>query len=102
MSCHNRYQPRIYGISVTDDNYPLVIGLLKERFGKREHIVEPLYSQLQHLATDSNRFTEVKNMYEAVEKIIRQLESQEDIGHQKPVVVQQILCGCHREAGGDS
>ena len=68
-----------------------MIGLLKERFGKREHIVEALYSQLQHLATASNRFTEVKNTYEAVEKTIRQLESQkEDIGHQQ-VVVQQIL-----------
>ena len=41
--------------------------------------------------TASNRFKEVKNMYEAVEKIIRQLESQkEDIGHQK-VVIEQIL-----------
>jgi len=81
----------IYGISVTNDNYPVVIGLLQEKFGKREHIVEALYSQLQHLTTASNRFTEVKNTYEAVEKIIRQLESQkEDIGRQQ-IVVQQIL-----------
>ena len=51
----------IYGISITNDNYPLVIGLLKERF--------ELYSQLQLLATASNRFTEVKNTYEAERKI---------------------------------
>ena len=53
----------IYGITVTNDNYPVVIDLLKERFGKREHIVEALYSQLQHLVTASNRFKEVKNTY---------------------------------------
>jgi len=44
----------IYGISMYNDNYPVVIGLLKERFGKKEHIVQALYSQLQHLATASN------------------------------------------------
>ena len=53
--------------------------------------MEALYSQLQHLVTVSNRFSEVKNTYEVIEKIIRQLESQrEDIGHQRSVV-QQIL-----------
>ena len=68
-----------------------MIGLLKERFRKREHIVVALYSQLQHLVTASNRFTEVKNTYEAVENVIRQLESQkEEVGYQQ-VVVQQTL-----------
>ena len=53
--------------------------------------MEALYSQLQHLVTASNRFNEVKNTHEAIEKIIRQLESQgEDVGHQRSAV-QQIL-----------
>ena len=39
----------IGGISITIDNYDIVIELLKKKFGKREAIIDALYSQLQHL-----------------------------------------------------
>ena len=39
----------IGGISITNDNYDIVIELLKEKFGKREVIIDALYSQLQYL-----------------------------------------------------
>ena len=36
----------ISGISLTNDNYSVVVKLLKEKFSKREAIVVTLYSQL--------------------------------------------------------
>ena len=39
----------VSGISVTDGNYSITIALLKEEFGRKEAIVEALYSQLQIL-----------------------------------------------------
>jgi len=81
----------VCGISVTIDNYLTVIEILKEKFGNRQAIVEVLYSQLQHLPIAMNQFVEIKGTYEAIEKIMRQLESQkEDIAHQR-IIIQQIL-----------
>ena len=37
----------ISGVSVTNDNYSIVVKLWKEKFGKRESIVETLHSQFQ-------------------------------------------------------
>ena len=80
----------ICGISVTNSNYPIAIHILQEKFGKREAIVEALYSQLQHLPISMNRFSEIKNTYEVIERILRQLEAQgEKIGQQR-ILIQQI------------
>ena len=68
----------VYGISVTNDNYLMVIMLLKEKFGNQQAIVEALYSQLQYLSVAINRFAEIKQTYKAIEKILRQLESQKE------------------------
>ena len=81
----------IGGISITNDNYDIVIELLKEKFGKREVIIDTLYSQLQYLPPATNQISDVKSTFENIEKILRQLESQkEDIDNQK-ILVQQIL-----------
>ena len=75
----------IGGISITNDNYCIFIELLKEKFGKREVIIDALYS----MAT--NRISDVKSTFENIEKILRQLESQMgDINNQN-ILVQQIL-----------
>ena len=81
----------ICGISVTNSNYPIAIHILQEKFGKREAIVEALYLQLQHLPISMNRFSEIKNTYEVIEHILRQLEAQgKKIGQQR-ILIQQIL-----------
>ena len=69
----------------------MVIQLLKEKFGNQQAIVEALYSQLQYLPVAINRFTEIKHTYEAIEKILRQLESQNENINQQRIIVQQIL-----------
>ena len=65
--------------------------MLKEKFGKREVIIDALYSQLQYLSIATNRIIGIKSTFENIEKILRQLELQkEDIDNQK-ILVQQIL-----------
>jgi len=46
----------VAGIPVTGDNYPLAIKTLKERFGKKEAIVEMLYSKLQNMPRSGSNF----------------------------------------------
>ena len=81
----------IGGISITNDNYDVAIELLKEKFGKREAIIDTLYSQLQHLPMVTHQISDVKSTFENIEKILRQVESQKkDIDNQK-ILNQQIL-----------
>ena len=74
----------ISGISVTEDNYDVVVALLKDKFGSKESIVETLYARLYHLPTSSGKFNDIKYTYNNVERLLRQLESQgEAINGQK-------------------
>ena len=76
---------------MTNDNYPVAIHILEDKFGKKEATIEALYSQLQHLPTVMNRFTEVKSTYETIERILRQLEAQGERVDQRRILTQQIL-----------
>ena len=80
----------IGGISITNDNYDIVIEMLKEKFGKREVIIDARYSQLQHLPMATNRISDVKSTVEN-KKILRQLESQKYYNDYQKILVQQIL-----------
>ena len=62
-----------------------------EKFGNQQTIVEALYFQLQYLPVAINRFAEIKQTYEAIEKTLRQLESQKENIDQQRIIVQQIL-----------
>ena len=66
----------ITGISVTNENYEVVIKILQEKFGNKESIIEALYAKLQNLSTASNKFSDIKYTYDVIEKLLRQLESQ--------------------------
>ena len=63
----------IGGIPVTNDNYAMAIRLLKERFGKKEAIVELLYLRLQNLPRSGMSFCHIKSTLDSVEKLLRQL-----------------------------
>jgi len=64
----------ITGISMTNENYPLVIRLLMERFGRKEVITESLYSKLQNLHRTGSKFGDIQCSYacDDIEKILRQ------------------------------
>jgi len=60
------------GIPITGDNYSFVFKLLKERFGKKEAIIESLYSKLQNLDRTESRFGYIQRKCDEIEKILRQ------------------------------
>ena len=90
-SLHSAAATAICGIKVTNDNYPVALQILQDKFGKKEAIIEALYSQLQHISTTSNRFSEVKLTYDTIERILRQSEALEENVDQQRILIQQIL-----------
>ena len=81
----------IAGIPLTSENYALVIKLLQDRFGRKEAIVESLYSKLQNLPKTGNKFAEVLHMCETIEKLLRQLEAQGEYISEQGILIQQII-----------
>jgi len=71
-------------ISVTNDNYQDAVKLLTDKFGKREVIIDALYSKLQFLPAATSRNSDVKATFESIEKILRQLQAaKENVDNQK-------------------
>ena len=62
-------------IPFTSENYSLVVKLLKERFGRKEAIVES-YFKLQNLQKTGNKFADIQQVSETIERVLRQLEAQ--------------------------
>ena len=83
----------VSGISVTDGNYSIAIALLKEKFGRKEAVVEALYSQLQTLPISQNRFSDEKFTYDAIEKVLRHINRQRIIV-QLHCNIAEISYGC--------
>ena len=81
----------IAGISVTGDNYQLAVKLLKDRFGKKEVIIELLYSKLQNLPRSGSSLAQVKSTCDAVEKLLRQLEAQGEMVATQRTLIPQII-----------
>ena len=81
----------ISGISVTEDNYDVVVALLKDKFGSKESIIETLYARLYHLPTSSGKFNDIKYTYNNVERLLRQLESQGETINGQKMLIYQIL-----------
>ena len=79
------------GISVTSENYPVVISLLTERFGKKEAIIELLYSKLQNLHRAGVKFGDIQCTCDEIEKVLRQLEVQGEPVNEQRTLIQQII-----------
>ena len=82
----------ISGIPVTLENYDLAITLLKEKFGKKEAIIESLYAKLQNLPKVNNKFSEIKHTHEVIERLLRQLEAQGEAISEQRMLIQLLLC----------
>ena len=71
----------ISGISLTNENYSVAVAILKEKFGKKDSIIEMLYAKLH----------DIKYTYDSIERVLRQLESQGEHVNQQKMLVHQIL-----------
>ena len=81
----------ISGISLINENYSVAIAILKEKFGKKDSIIELLYAKLHHLSVSLNRFGDIKYTYDTIERLLRQLESQGERVDQQKMLVHQIF-----------
>ena len=91
----------ISGISLTSENYQVAVAILKEKFGKKDSIIEMRYAKLQHLSVSSNKFSDIKHTHDNIERVLRQLESQGEQVNQQKMLIHQILSkfpiGCYFE-----
>ena len=72
----------ISGYQLPNENYPIVVDVLKRLFGNKQLIVDAHYHNLSHLAPASNQVNSLHVCYDAIEQNLRSLEALgEDVNH---------------------
>ena len=62
------------GYAISDQSYPLIVDIIKFKYGKPKAIFVSLHAQLKSILSLSNS-REIKTFVEKVEKCLRQLEA---------------------------
>ena len=75
----------VQGLPVTAENYTLAVNLLREKFGRKDMIIESLYFKLQRLSKSGDKFKEVQYVSETIERLLRQLEAHQQSQEQRRV-----------------
>ncbi|KAI1695944.1 gag protein [Ditylenchus destructor] len=75
----------INGYHITNDNYPIVIDLLKRRFGNQKVIGEMLQQELISLPKATNATQSLRTFSDSVERLCRQMRSLQ-ISDEHPVI----------------
>lgn len=65
----------IENIAPRDDTYETAVAILKETFGNDKIVVQALFHQLEKIPQAGNGTTAIRNVYNQVECILRQLEA---------------------------
>ena len=65
------------GILLSNENYPVAVELLKERYGDKQAVVTSHYTELINLKQAPNNPKGLRNMYNEVEKHLRSLQALE-------------------------
>jgi len=68
----------VQGPLVTAENHTLTVNLLKEKFGRKDVIIESLYSKLQRLPKSGNKLKEIQYVSETTERLLRELKTQDE------------------------
>ena len=64
----------IQGLNLSNENYEVAIGILKERFGNEQEIIDLHYNQMINLYPASNTTSSLRNLLDQLEKHLRSLE----------------------------
>uniref|UniRef100_A0A914XBX4 ARID domain-containing protein n=1 Tax=Plectus sambesii TaxID=2011161 RepID=A0A914XBX4_9BILA len=75
------------GYAVTAANYPVLVGLLKEKYGDQDMIRERLHDELQNIRRAGEQLSEARNVIQQIEQICRQLEAMGDSTEGKHIEV---------------
>ena len=72
----------ISGYQLSNDNYTVVVDVLKRRFGNPQLIIDVHYRNLSHLAAATNQTVSLRQTYDAIERNLRSLAAMgEDVNH---------------------
>ncbi|CAK5083275.1 unnamed protein product [Meloidogyne enterolobii] len=82
----------IDGYPPSDENYPMVVSILRHQFGDVKALREVLIAELLHLPLANNSLFSMRNLHEHVERICLQLESPEGSNS----IQDEIVCGIIR------
>ncbi|KAI1709968.1 gag protein [Ditylenchus destructor] len=85
MFLRNNAKTAINGYHITHDNYPIVIELLKRRFGNQKVIGEILQQELISLPKATNATQSLRTFSDSVERLCRQMRSLQ-ISDEHPVI----------------
>uniref|UniRef100_A0A914C7C2 Integrase catalytic domain-containing protein n=1 Tax=Acrobeloides nanus TaxID=290746 RepID=A0A914C7C2_9BILA len=80
----------IAGYAITEENYEIIVDVLKNSYGKRDIIIQAHYSELSALKPASENVEDVRRLYDDIERITRQLQTKgEDIEHENLMMMVQ-------------
>ena len=65
----------IAGLDLTSDNYDIAIKLLKERYGRKQILIDTHYAQLINLLIAMNKTLSLRTYFDVTEKHLRALQS---------------------------
>ena len=72
----------VAGYQLTNENYPIVIDVLKQRFGNKQMIIDTHYRSLSHLPPATNQVGKLRQCYDTIECYLRSLEAiGKDVNH---------------------
>ena len=72
----------ISGYQLSNENYPVVVDVLKHRFGNKQLIIDAHYHNLSHLSPATNQVNSLRQCYDAIEQSLRSLEALgEEVNH---------------------
>ena len=67
---------------MSNDNYRIVVDVLKKRFGNKQVVIDSYYHNLSHLPVATNQASSLRQCYDAIERNLRSLEAiGEDVNH---------------------
>ena len=94
----------VAGYQLTNENYLVVIDVLKKRFGNKQMIIDAHYRRLSHLSSATNQVGKLRQCYDAIERHLRSLEAVgEDVNHRHIVALiseklpQKVLYQLHMQ-----
>ena len=71
----NEAKEVIAGLEVTSASYAVAVGLLKERYGNKQLMIDGHYSQLRDIPITSTYYEKLRSTYDQIERHLRSLEA---------------------------
>ena len=72
----------ISGYQLSNENYPVLVDVLKHRFGNKQLIIDTHYHNWSHLSPATNQVNSLHQCYDAIEQSLRSLEALgEEVNH---------------------